>query len=132
MFDVDPLGDHAVHPRMDVSRDARDGPSGHTDLRLEHGRSVHDDHLVFRFWIDGKLRLEKQIPMSARLFYYQGILGGTLLANFSLLLWCWRLDDDACHGSRGGGACARLIPCQQALYTIIVEEGRPRLESKAW
>ena len=34
MFDADPLGDHTVHPRMDVPRDTRGGPPRHTDLRL--------------------------------------------------------------------------------------------------
>jgi hypothetical protein len=34
-----------------------------------------------------------------------GHIRGTLLANFSMLLW---LGDDACHGGRGDDACARL------------------------
>jgi len=34
MLDADPLGDHAVHPRMDIPRDARDSPARDADLAL--------------------------------------------------------------------------------------------------
>lgn len=65
MLDANPLGDSAMHPPVDVSRDALDGPARHTNPALKHRRRVYDDDLTFRFWIDGKLNQTGQSQISS-------------------------------------------------------------------
>jgi hypothetical protein len=73
MLDANPLRDGTMHPPVNISPDARNGLARPANLRLKDRRSVHDDDLAFRFWIDGKLAKTEQIS-SYSFFLNRGLL----------------------------------------------------------